>query len=212
MIRLEKLNYLPYFTLQAVNQLTGGSMASTRLLLSRLEKAGKVIRLKRGCYMSREFWLQNKNDENFIALVSAIIQPHSYLTGAWMLQKYGVMTEGIYAVTAATLKHTRSISNKLAGFYYFHIKEKLFNGFVETSSNGIVCREATASKALFDHLYFKPEHPAIRDKKYDLAEDERLNLFDWDNKMKTEFFNLTEKSESPKMKRIAVNLQRKIWV
>ena len=212
MIRLEKLNYLPYFTIQSVNQLTGGSMASTRLLLSRQEEAGKVFRIKRGCYMAREFWLQNKNDENFIALVSSIIQPHSYLTGAWVLQKYGVMTEGIYLVTAATLKHTRSISNKLAGFYYFHIKEKLFNGFVETSSNGIVCREATASKALFDHLYFKPEHPAIRDKKYDLAEDERLNLFDWDNKMKTEFFNLTEKSESPKMKRIAVNLQRKIWV
>jgi predicted transcriptional regulator of viral defense system len=212
MIRLEKLNYLPYFTIQSVNQLTGGSMASTRLLLSRQEEAGKVFRIKRGCYMAREFWLQNKNDENFIALVSSIIQPHSYLTGAWVLQKYGVMTEGIYLVTAATLKHTRSISNKLAGFYYFHIKEKLFNGFVETSSNGIVCREATASKALFDFFYFRSEHPGIRDKNFDLAEDERLNLFDWDNKMKTEFFNLTEKSESPKMKRIAVNLQRKIWV
>jgi len=211
MISLEKLDYLPYFTIQSVNQLTGGSMASTRLLLSRQEEAGKIIRLKRGYYMAREFWLGNKNDENFIALVSSIIQPHSYLTGAWVLQKYGVMTEGIYAVTAATIKHTRSISNKLASFYYCHIKEKLFNGFAETSFNGIVCRQATAAKALFDYLYFKSEHPAIRDKRYDLAEDERLNLFDWDNKMKAEFFRLTEKSGSPKMKRIAVNLQRKIW-
>lgn len=211
MISLEKLDYLPYFTIQSVNQLTGGSMASTRLLLSRQEEAGKIIRLKRGYYMAREFWLGNKNDENFIALVSSIIQPHSYLTGAWVLQKYGVMTEGIYAVTAATIKHTRSISNKLANFHYFHIKEKLFIGYTEINFAGIVCREATAAKALFDFFYFKSEHPAIRDKRYDLAEDERLNLFDWDNKMKAEFFRLTEKSGSPKMKRIAVNLQRKIW-
>jgi len=106
-----------------VNQLTGGSMASTRLLLSRQEESGKVFRIKRGYYMTREFWLQNKHDLNFTAMISAIIQPHSYLTGVWVLQKYGVMTEGIYLVTAATLKHTRSISNKLASFHYFHIRK-----------------------------------------------------------------------------------------
>ena len=209
---LEKLDYLPYFTIQSVNQLTGGSMASTRLLLSRQEESGKVFRIKRGYYMTREFWLQNKHDLNFTAMISAIIQPHSYLTGVWVLQKYGVMTEGIYLVTAATIKHTRSISNKLASFHYFHIQEKLFNHYQETNFAGIVCREATAAKALFDYFYFKSEPPAIRDKNFDLAEDERLNLEEWDSKMKTEFLQLTEKSKSPKMKRIAANLSRKIWV
>ncbi|MBU1322648.1 hypothetical protein KKE48_03980 [Patescibacteria group bacterium] len=212
MISLEKLDYLPYFTIQAANQLIGGSMASTRLLLSRQEGAGKVFRIKRGYYMTREFWLQNKKDLNFVAMVSAIIQPYSYLTGAWLLQKHGVMTEGIYLVTAATLKHTRSISNKLANFHYFHIKEKLFIGYTETNFAGIVCREATAAKALFDFFYFKSEHPAIRNKNFDLAEDERLNLEEWDKKMKAEFFRLTEKSGSPKMKRIANNLKENIWV
>jgi len=52
----------------------------------------------------------------------------------------------------------------------------------------------------------------LRSKNYDLAEDERLNLEEWDSKMKTEFLQLTEKSKSPKMKRIAANLSRKIWV
>jgi len=209
---LEKLDYLPYFTIQSVNQLTGGSMASTRLLLSRQEESGKVFRIKRGYYMTREFWLQNKHDLNFTAMISAIIQPHSYLTGVWVLQKYGVMTEGIYLVTAATLKHTRSISNKLASFHYFHIQEKLFNYYQETNFAGIICREATAAKALFDFFYFRSEHPGLRSKNYDLAEDERLNLEEWDSKMKTEFFRLTEKSGLPKMKRIAANLSRKIWV
>ncbi len=211
MISLEKLDYLPYFTIQAVNQLTGGSMASTRLLLSRQEKSGKVIRFKRGYYMTREFWLEHKNDEDFMAMVSAIIQPYSYLTGVWVLQKYGVMTEGIYLVTAVTLKHTRSISNKLGNFHFFHIKEKLFNGFVEKNVNGIVCREASAPKALFDFFYFRSEHPGIRNKDFDLAEDERLNLEDWDKAMRAEFFRLTEKSGSPKMERIAKNLKDNIW-
>jgi len=208
---LEKLNYLPYFTIQAVNQLIGGSMVSTRLLLSRQEKSGKVLRIKRGFYLTREFWLQNKHDLNFTAMISAIIQPHSYLTGVWILQNHGVMTEGIYLVTAATLKHTRSISNQLGNFHFFHIKEKLFNGFIEKNVNGIVCREATAAKALFDFFYFRSEHPGIRYKDFDLAEDERLNLEDWNKAMKAEFFRLTEKSGLPKMKRIAKNLKAKIW-
>ncbi|KKS80661.1 MAG: hypothetical protein UV54_C0001G0011 [Candidatus Beckwithbacteria bacterium GW2011_GWA2_43_10] len=208
---LEKLAYLPYFTIQAVNQLIGGSMASTRLLLSRQEELGKVFRIKRGYYLTREFWLQNKHDLNFTAMIAAIIQPHSYLTGVWVLQKYGVMTEGIYLVTAATLKHTRSVSNQLGNFYYFHIQEKLFNHYQETNFAGIICREATAAKALFDFFYFKSEHPGLRDKDFDLAEDERLNLEEWDKPMKDEFFRLTEKSGSPKMKRIAKNLKAKIW-
>lgn len=208
---LEKLDYLPYFTIQAVNQLIGGSMPSTRLLLTRQEKSGKIIRLKRSYYMSREFWLEHKNEPDFLTMVSAIIQPHSYLTGAWVLQNHGVMTEGIYLVTGATLKHTRSISNKLGNFHFFHINEKLFNGFIEKNVNGIVCREASAAKALFDWFYFRSEHPGISNKDFDLAEDERLNVEEWNTAMKTEFFRLTEKSKSPKMKRIAVNLQRKIW-
>ena len=208
---LEKLAYLPYFTIQAVNQLIGGSMASTRLLLSRQEKSGKIIRLKRSDYMSREFWLEHKNEPDFLTMVSAIIQPHSYLTGAWALQNHGVMTEGIYLLTGVTLKHTRSIKNKLAGWHFFHIKEKFFNGFVEKNINGIVCRKASAPKALFDWFYFRSEHPGLNNKDFDLAEDERLNLEEWDKTMKAEFFRLTEKSGSPKMKRIAKNLKEKIW-
>ena len=123
---LEQLAHLPYFTIQAVNQLISGSMASTRLLLSRQEELGKVLRIKRGYYMTREFWLQNKNSLDFTAMVAVIVQPHSYLTGVWVLQKYGVMTEGIYLVTAASLKHTRSVSNKLGNFHYFHIQETFF--------------------------------------------------------------------------------------
>ena len=62
MINLGKLDYLPYFTLQAVSQIAGTSLQATRQLLARQEKSGKIIRLKRGCYMSREFWLMHKND------------------------------------------------------------------------------------------------------------------------------------------------------
>ncbi|OIN90098.1 hypothetical protein AUJ59_00040 [Candidatus Beckwithbacteria bacterium CG1_02_47_37] len=208
---LEQLAHLPYFTIQAVNQLISGSMASTRLLLSRQEELGKVLRIKRGYYMTREFWLQNKNSLDFTAMVAAIVQPHSYLTGVWVLQKYGVMTEGIYLVTAASLKHTRSVSNKLGNFHYFHIQEKLFNSYTETNFSGITCKEATAPKALFDFFYFRSEHPGLKNKDFDLAEDERLNLEEWDKTMKAEFFRLTEESGSPKMERIADNLKEKIW-
>lgn len=212
MISLEKLDYLPYFTLQAVSQVAGTSLQATRQLLSRWEKNGKIIRLKRGCYMSREFWLMHKNDFDFMAMVSAIIQPDSYLTGAWVLQKYGVMTEGIYSVTAVTTKHTRVVANKIATFYYSNITEKLFNGYKEINYSGVVCREATAAKALFDFFYLRYEHGGLREKNFDLAEDERLNISDWNKTRINEFYRYIKMSRSPKMKRIAKNLKGNVWV
>lgn len=212
MINLEKLDYLPYFTVQAAVQLSGVSMQATRQLLSRWEKNGKIFRLKRGLYMTRDFWLMHKNEADFMALVATIIQPQSYLTGAWVLQKYGVMTEGIYSVTAATTKHTRVVANKLATFYYSHIAEKLFKGYKDLNYSGIICREATAAKALFDYFYLHSEPGGIREKNFDLAEDERLNLLDWNKNQRDEFFNYIKVSGSPKMKRIADNLKVGVWV
>lgn len=204
MIKPDKLATLPYFTLETARQISELSPPAARQLLSRWTKAGKIIRLRRGCFMPREFWLEHKNTPDFIALVSGIIQPHSYLTGTWILQKYGVMTEGIYSVTAATAKHTRVIRNPIATFYYTHIRGKLFTGYNETNYAGLSCREATAAKALFDYFYFKNEPATI--------ESERLNLSHWGKKMKAEFFSYITLSGSPKMRRIAKNLQENLWV
>jgi len=212
MINLGKLDYLPYFTLQAVSQIAGTSLQATRQLLARQEKSGKIIRLKRGCYMSREFWLMHKNDLDFMAMISVILQPQSYLTGAWVLQKYGVMTEGIYSVTAVTTKHTRVITNKIATFYYAHIANKLFNGYEEINYCGVSCREATAAKALFDYLYLRHEPGGLREKNFDLAEDERLNIDDCKKGRINEFLSYIKMSSLPKMGRIAKNLKENVWV
>lgn len=212
MISLEKLDYLPYFTIQAANQIAGTSLQATRQLLSRQERTGKIIRLKRGYYMSREYWLMHKNDLDFMAMTAAILQPQSYLSGAWVLQKYGVMTEGIYSVTAVTTKHTRVITNKIATFYFSNIADKLFNGYKEIMYGGVICREAKAAKALFDYFYLRHEPSGIKEKNFDLAENERLNINDWNQSRINELLRYIKMSKSPKMNRIANNLKNNVWV
>lgn len=150
-----KLESLPFFNLMAVKQLFGYSEETTRQTLFRWNKSGKVIRLKKDLYISRDFYLSHYQDPDFSGFISAIIQPFAYLSLDYVLQTYGILTETTYPITGVTIKNTQAVTNQFGTFSYCHIRPNLFGGFEEKNVWGVNVKRASLGKALFDYFYFR---------------------------------------------------------
>lgn len=211
---LSSLEFLPYFTIEAVKQLAGDESAALGTLqtaLYRWMKAGHILQLKKGVYMTRRFFELHRSDADFAPMVSAILVPQSYLSLEYVLQRSGVLTAVTYPITAVTPKQTRVFENKLGTFSYRSIKADLYQGFTLAEYLGIPIAQATLSKALFDFLYLRPWQGGKRLAGSDLAEDLRLNLDDFSEKDRDEFAAFAALSQSKKMDQILNHLRKTVW-
>jgi len=211
---LSSLESFPYFTIEAVKQLLGDESAAAGTIqtaLYRWIKAGQIIQLKKGFYMTRRFFEQHRADADFAPMVSAILISQSYLSLEYILQRSAILTEMTYPVTAVTLKQTRVFENKLGTFTYRNIKADLYQGFIFSEYMGIPIAQATVAKALFDFLYLHPWKSSRQLASYDLAEDLRLNLEDFSENDQVEFATFVEISKSKKMDQILKNLRKTVW-
>lgn len=209
---LQPFERIPYFTMEGFKQAADISKAEqARLLLHRWVKAGHLIQLKNGVYMTRRFFEQRRNDAAFSAAVSAIILPQSYLSLEYVLQKHNLLTEVTYPVTAITTKNTRRIVNSIGTFWYRNLRADLYHGFTISDYFGVQFAEATLAKALFDFLYLRPLTNVLRLPNFDLADELRLNLDDVAESDRAEFFSHIERSGVRKMERIADNFRRHVW-
>jgi len=80
---LSSLDSFPYFTIEAAKQLLGDESAvagTIQTALYRWMKAGQIIQLKKGVYMTRRFFELHRADVNFAPMVSVILIPQSYLS------------------------------------------------------------------------------------------------------------------------------------
>lgn len=207
----DKLGGLPYFSNADVGQILDKDESYVKQILLRYEKAQKVMRIKRGYYMTREFFLSNKNNFEFGDMVASIVAPNGYLSTEYILQRHGVMTEAVYAYTGMTSSKTQQLHNKFGNYIFRHIKPAFYGGFETKDCWGVKVRIATVGKALFDYLYIRPHGWTYGEKKYDLVEDLRLNLYDWEEKDKINFENWIVKSGSTKMRNALVNIKRSTW-
>ena len=209
---LQPFERIPYFTIEGFKQAADISKAEqARLLLHRWVKAGHLIQLKNGVYMTRRFYEQRRNDAAFSAAVSAIILPQSYLSLEYILQKHNLLTEVTHPVTAITTKNTRRIVNSVGTFWYRNLRADLYHGFTISDYFGVQFAEATLAKALFDFLYLRPLSDVLRASNFDLADELRLNLDDVAGATISEFFSHVEQSRVRKMELIADNLRRHVW-
>ena len=211
---LNTFNHIPFFTIEAVKQLYGIedlSEGSIQTSLYRWMKAGHVIQLKKGTYMTRSFYEQHRADPDFSPAISAILIPQSYVSLEFVLQRHAILTEIIYPVTAITTKHARIIENKLGTFSYRNIKENLYSGFNFYEYLGIPFSLATMPKALFDYLYLRPLSREINSSKFNLAEDLRLNLDEVSEQDQFQFTEFVEISGSKKMIKILKRLRNTVW-
>ncbi len=206
---LNAFDALPYFTTEAVKQLFDDQVAvgTVQTALYRWTKSGRIIRLKKGVYMTRRFFEWHRSDAEFAPMISAILIPQSYLSLEFILQRNGILTDITYPVSAVTLKQTRVFENTLGAFTYRNIKKDLYSGFTISEHMGISIAQATVAKALFDYLYFRSESSIGNNP----AEELRLTLEDFTDTDQDEFASFVEISKSKKMDRIYKSLRRTIW-
>jgi len=204
---LEKLSELIVFTPVMVMQLTENRDRTVLQWLSRQEKRGKIIRIKRGKYMTRQHYLTHKSEPGFVASVAHIIEPNSYLSAEWVLQKFGVLSESVYKVTSKTTKHTKTVENEIGEFIFTQIKPELFSGYRKVWCGRSWGYEASKMKALFDYFYQRKTLQRLRDHGYSIRESERLNLDELSEKEISELERFARIARSPKMTMVVNNLK-----
>jgi predicted transcriptional regulator of viral defense system len=154
---LEQLKTIPHFSKSTVHQLgrqLGLKDPTVGTYISRFLKHKDIHQLKRGLYVSADFFNEHRNDISYSFYLANVIRTPSYVSSWAALQYYGLATEAIHSVTSVTLKVTRSYRTKAGNFAYQSINEKLFSDFsLEKGKFDFFI--ASPAKALFDLLYFR---------------------------------------------------------
>ncbi len=193
---IEQLKNQPYFTKQAVFQLAEGYSIKKSTISSYVVRSlacKDIIQLKRGVYVTTDFYTKNKMDASYIFYLANILRSPSYVSSWAALQYYDLATEAIYGVTSITQKVTRKYETKIGSFSYQSIQKELFSNFalVKGRFDFFI---ASPSKALFDLLYFRTKQ--FRGITFDMidpmVEDLRIDIDEMDEKEKANFYLLVK--------------------
>lgn len=154
---LEQLDNLPHFAKSTIYQLgsqLGLKSSTVNTYISRFLRRKEILPLKRGLYISAEFFARNKRDISYSLYLANIVRTPSYISSWTALQYYNLTTEAIRSITSVTPKVTRSHATKAGAFSYQSIKKELFTDYslVKGKFDFFI---ASPSKALFDLLYFR---------------------------------------------------------
>jgi len=155
LVNLSKLSTASFFDKETLQLATGIDDNSLYSNIKRWLRKGILIQLKRGLYVTKDYILTLNNNEPYLEFVANTIKTPSYISGEYVLQKYGMLTESVFSITSVSLKSTNIFQNKLGTFTYSNIKKSLLNGFTIIRKDGFDIKQATKSKALFDYLYFR---------------------------------------------------------
>jgi predicted transcriptional regulator of viral defense system len=118
--------------------------------LSRWEKAGKLIQLKRGVYMLAQQYRKKAVCEPYIAAV--IIKP-SYISLEKALEHHHLIPEAVHIYTSLTPKRQGRFVTPVGVFDYRHIKASLFWGYESLEIGHQTAFMASAEKAILDLVY-----------------------------------------------------------
>jgi predicted transcriptional regulator of viral defense system len=196
---LEQLKSLPYFSKNTVYQLgkqLGLKDSTVNTYISRFLKSKEIVQLKKGFYVTTDFFERNKNDASYSFYLANIIRTPSYVSSWTALQYYDLTTEAIYSITSVTPKVTRSYQTKAGNFSYQSIKKDLFSGFSITTGK-FDFFIASPSKALFDLLYFRTNQFRSKSAKNvkALIEELRIDIDEMDKNEQDKFYTMMKKYE-----------------
>lgn len=172
---LPKLAKLPYFrTSNLAALLAHLKRDSVYHKLTRWRRKGAIIKLKKGFYVAEEYKKEHGADVNYLYYLANVLRYPSYVSGAFILQNKGALTDVTFPITSMTRKTTRKYYNKIGDFFYYSISSKLYIGYERLLYENEPIYVATAAKALFDYLYIK--YFKMKIKSEVVIERERLNL------------------------------------
>ena len=194
---LEQLKNLPYFSKDTVHQLGGQlGLKDTTIdtYISRFLKYKEIFKLKRGMYISVDFYSKNKGDISYLFYLANIAYKPSYVSLWTALQYYNLTTESIRAITSVAQKATRTYDTKVGSFSYQSIQKKLFTDFslVSGKFNFFI---ASPAKALFDLFYFKTSQfrgVKMEDIK-ELIKGLRIDIDEMDKSEQDKFYEMIKK-------------------
>jgi len=202
---LEQLKSMPYFGKDSLCQLgkqLGLADATVDTYISRFLKRKEILQLKKGLYISGDFFSRNRGDVSYSFYLANVIRTPSYVSSWSALQFYNLTTEVIYTVISVTPKVTRTYKTKAGIFAYQSIKEELFSDFSLMRSKTINGQPvnfdffiASPAKALFDLLYFKTRQfrgVRLKDIKA-LIEELRIDIDEMNKKERAKFYTMTKK-------------------
>ena len=132
-----------------------GDYKSLPMKLSRMVKAGDIIRLKRGLDCVAAKHLRDGSYLQFGVIANRLYGP-SYVSFETALAYYGLIPERVYRQMSAVVKRSKCFRTPLAEFAYRQIPESLFPLGVRIieSANGNYLM-ANPTKALCDTLLIK---------------------------------------------------------
>lgn len=194
---IEQFKNQPYFTKQEFLQIAKGYNLKNSTINSYLVRSvarKDIIQLKRGYYITNDFYLKNKGDISYIFYLANILRGPSYVSSWTALQYYNLTTEIINIVTSVTEKVTRDYITKINTFSYHSINKKLFSNFslIKGKYEFFI---ATPSKALFDLLYFKTNQlRGIKIEEIDnIIKNLRIDIEEMEDSEKEKFYSLINK-------------------
>ena len=179
LLNLQKLNTASFFTRPTLQQVVNISDNSLYTDIKRWIKTNKIIQLKRGVYVTSDYYKLLPEKDAYKEFIANKLKIPSYLSLEYVLQKYSMLAESVFAFTSVSLKKTDSYTNSLGLFTYSNISEKLFTGYNILKIGAYQIKEATKAKSLFDYLYLKfLKSPEISKEDVILL---RLNLDEFDD-------------------------------
>ena len=202
---LTKLSNLFFFSKETLRQLERDD-DSLNFNLKYWKKRGNLIPVKRGFYVLRDRWEKEINKDLFLMYLANKLYEPSYISLEYVLNKYSLLSEGVYGLTSVSTRSTNFFNNDLGRFSYYSISPRLFCGYEFDKSFGMPIFVAKKTKALFDYLYFR----FVKRTPLELKEIIELRI-NWENISSKEFKELklyTKLSKSRRIK-IIMNLIRK---
>ena len=154
---LEQLKTMPHFGKATIDQLgtqLGLKDSTVNTYISRFLKYKEIIKLKRGLYVSTDFFDKNRSDPSYSFYLANVIRTPSYISSWAALQYYNLATEAIHSITSVTLKVTKEYQTKAGNFAYQSISKEFFTDF-SLAKGKFDFYIASPSKALFDLLYLR---------------------------------------------------------
>lgn len=201
-VQLKKLSNLLIFTKETLRQLEEDNDRLDFNIKYWLKK-GEIITLKKGLYILKEKWERETNKDDYLEYVANQLYQPSYLSGEYVMSKYGLLTEAVYGITSMTTKTTKAFVNNLGNFNYYSLSPALFSGYEVKKTSFFPVLVAKKSKAVFDFLYLRFIKNTPVNKK--TIEELRIN---WENMTKEELgelINYARKTKSVRLNKI-INL------
>ena len=135
-----------------------GDLKESKKKVQALEKAGELIRLRRGLYVVNP---ELSGKPINVQLCANHIYGPSYVSLHWALRWYGLIPERVFRMTSVTIKPSKVFENTLGFFDYYKVNREYFPvGVRSVTDDGISYLMATPEKALCDLILYDSYLPS----------------------------------------------------